>query len=246
MRSPRRLPAPDLDAGTAVRSARWAESTTRRVWPDVSLVVLALVLVGMLVPALWRGVYHAVLDRTTPPPAIQPWSCGEPPERADLLPAFPASFVCDGQLNTAWVTPLDPRYTPPQLIITLVDPKSATPVPGLDVAVFRITAAVPPPEYAVRDTGRPAQVRLDFYATDQVQGAHPVRSITVPTGPDRTHLQDSSAAQSIPIEPCLAGIRVVVVTVLAAYPDPTTHGTAQNVFVNKVGLTGPRSPCNRA
>ncbi len=63
-----------------------------------------------------RNAYDAIRDRISPlPPVVTPVSsCSEPPARANLLPAFPASFVCDGSGTTAWVTPLAPAQNTPR------------------------------------------------------------------------------------------------------------------------------------
>jgi hypothetical protein len=247
--TPRPVPTLDVDASPPAKAAHWAKVTLRRIWPDVLLGLLGLALVCLLVPSLTRSVYDAVRDRVSPLPVVTPVSCGEPAARANLLPAFPAAFACDGQAGTAWATPMSSRYPPPQLIIRLSAPTPAggLPTPGVDISQFRINASVPPPDYAAPAAGRPAALRLDFYATDQLTGAHPVRTVTIPgtQGSNRLGINDTSDTQSWSISPCVADIRVVVITVLQAYPDPVTHAAAANVFVNSVELLQPRSPCNQ-
>ncbi len=122
------------------------------------------------------------------------------------------------------------------------------PAPGVDVTEFEINASVPPPGYAAPASGRPAQLQLDFYATDLSPSAPPRCGpilIPGPQGKSQLKIADTSDTQSWTIGPCLAGIKVVVVTVRQAYPDPINHAPAGNVFVNSVALLKPRSPCNQ-
>ncbi|HEX3826771.1 MAG TPA: zinc ribbon domain-containing protein [Sporichthyaceae bacterium] len=246
--TPRPLPALDVDASPPARAAHWVKITVRRIWPDVLLALLLLALVCLLVPSLTRNVYDAVRDRVSPLPVVTPASCTEPASRANLLPAFPATFACDGQNGTAWATPISPKYSAPELIINLTGPTAAggVPTPGVDVTEFQINASVPPADYAAPASGRPAQLQLDFYA-DTSSGAHPVRTLLIPgpQGKSQLKIADTSDTQSWSISPCLAGIKVVVVTVRQAYPDPINHAPAGNVFVNSVALLRPRSPCNQ-
>jgi hypothetical protein len=145
------------------RAVRRLRATVRRIWPDVTLVLLAGVVVLLLFPGIRRGAVAANPLREEPPGFMPPLACTEPVEQGASLAEYPPAFACDDRPATFFATDTNTFKRSPRLWVDFAKPVDLT---AFHITVGQTSTADVLSSEALQKSGRPAHVCLRFYTSE--------------------------------------------------------------------------------